>query len=118
MLPLWLSVLQKLHLSNNTGQYPALNNINKIIIAYLETLSTRIAVLFFLCLSREWETAYSTMAKKIMITQTVIQMSMKEMYETLGTSDRTPSNMAIKVNNEVKFIPTLAEMVILGFENL
>ena len=53
-----------------------------------------------------------------MITQTVIQMSMKEMYETLGTSDRTPSNMAIKVNNEVKFIPTLAEMVILGFENL
>ena len=116
LLPLWLSVLQKLHLSNNTGQYPALNNINKIIIAYLETLSTRIAVLFFLCLSREWETAYSTIAKKIMITQTVIHMSMKEMYETLGTSDRTPSNIAIKVNNEVKFIPTRAEIIVLGIE--
>jgi len=75
-----------------------------------DILSIRMALCFILYLVKECATAYSAIARKMIITQTVIQMSMKEMYETFGTSDRTLSNMAIRVSNDVKFIPTRASV--------
>ena len=87
-----------------------LNNINSPIMITLDILSRQIAFFFFLNRVKECETAYSATARKMIITHTVIQISMKEMYETLGTSDLTLSNIAMRVSSEVKFIPTRAEM--------
>ena len=41
-------------------------------------------------------------------THTVIQMSINVIYETLGTSARIPSNIAIRVSSEGRFMPTRA----------
>ena len=81
---------------------------------YLDTLSSNIALGFILYLTSEWETAYSAIARKIIKTQTVIHISMKVMYDTLGTPDLTPSNIAINVSNEVRFIPTRAKRKNIG----
>ena len=74
-----LIIFQIFPLFNKSGQYTRLNRMNSIITTYLEIVSTNIPLRFILYLHRECAIAYSAMAVKIIIMQTVIQISINEM---------------------------------------
>lgn len=73
--------------------------------------SKRIEAVFHCFRAKQLAKMNWMMVEKTKRTQTNIQMSNMEMYETLGTSVRMAPNMAVNVNKVVMDMVTLAAII-------